>query len=152
MFTSELAKLVGVTPETVRFYTRQGLLKAVKQPSNGYRVYDQTAVTHLTFITHATAIGFSLKEVQDIMQSSEQGKSPCPQVRQMLRHKIVETEQKIVSLTAHLSMMKTTLSDWADKEDTVPNGQEICCLIEDWSGQNTVSPAKEDDRHQDEEK
>lgn len=47
MLTTEVARLVGVTPETVRFYTRKKLLKASKNPTNGYKEYDQSAVERL---------------------------------------------------------------------------------------------------------
>lgn len=143
MLTSELARCVGVTPETVRFYTRKGLLKATKHPDNGYNIYDQTALANLKFISHATAIGFSLKEVNDIMKSSAQGDSPCPKVRQLLGDKIIETEQKILALHDHLNLMKSTQSEWSHKENTIPDGKAICSLIEDWSEQHKSQPIPE---------
>jgi len=143
MLASELAKLVGVTTETVRFYTRKGLLKATKQPDNGYNQYDHIALANLKFISHATSIGFTLKEVQEIMDSSTLGNSPCPKVRQMLADKIIETESKIKALHNHLNMMKNTQASWSNKPDTAPDGKAICCLIEEWSDQHTPQSLQE---------
>lgn len=141
--TSELARRVGVTPETVRFYTRKGLLHATIRPDNGYKVYDRTALERLTFISHARSIGFSLKEVEEIIQFSQQGNSPCPKVRKMLGNKIDETEQKIEELHRHLTMMKNTFCDWSEKPDMIPDGKAICCLIEDWSNKHHAGSIEE---------
>jgi DNA-binding transcriptional MerR regulator len=133
MLTSELAKHVGVTAETVRFYTRKGLLSADVLTGNGYKSYDHTAVERLKFITQARNIGFSLKEIEEIINLSHDGNSPCPKVRQMLGDKIVETKQKIDEFKRHLVIMEETLSEWADEPDRVPDGKNVCCLIEEWS-------------------
>ncbi|PWI34437.1 MerR family transcriptional regulator [Vibrio albus] len=147
MKTSELAKQVGVTAETVRFYTRKGLLTATRDPENDYKLYDKAALERLKFITQARAIGFSLKDIEDIIQFSEQGTSPCPKVRQMLGQKIQETEKKIEELQQHLIMMQETLSDWATEPDMVPDGKAICCLIEDWSDNHSKSPKETNNEH-----
>ena len=143
MLTSELANRVGVTPETVRFYTRKGLLQPTKHPENGYNVYDKTDLNHLKFISHAKAIGFSLKEIQEIMGFSLTDRSPCPKVREMLGNKILETEQKIESLNKHLTVMKNAFSDWTEKPDMVPNGEAFCCLIDEWSKPQERASVKE---------
>jgi DNA-binding transcriptional MerR regulator len=133
MLTTEIARQAGVTAETVRFYTRKGLLSADRDPSNGYKIYHQSAVDRLRFISHARAIGFSLSQIQEIIDYSEQGQTPCPAVRKMLTEKIVETKQKIEEHQRHLAMMEATYAEWDEKPDMVPNGKALCCLIDDWS-------------------
>jgi DNA-binding transcriptional MerR regulator len=147
MKTSELAKQVGVTAETVRFYTRKGLLTATRDPDNDYKLYDQSALERLKFITQARAIGFSLKDIEEIIQFSRQGTSPCPKVRQMLGQKIQETEQKIKDLQQHLLIMRETLADWAGEPDMVPDGKAICCLIEEWSDNHKTSSREAEHEH-----
>jgi len=143
MLTSELAKKVGVTPETVRFYTRKGLIQATKQPENGYHIYDRLAMNHLKFISNAKAIGFSLKEIEKIIQLSNKEQSPCPQVRDMLNNRINETERKIESLQQHLAFMKNAFSDWSQQPDLIPNGHNLCHLIDNWSETEKTSHLKE---------
>ncbi|MFC1236687.1 MerR family transcriptional regulator [Vibrio sp. F74] len=133
MMTTELAKYVGVTSETVRFYTRKGLLSATRLPTNGYKFYGSEAIARLKFITQAKNVGFSLKEIEEIIALSELGTSPCPKVREMLGIKIIETKQNIGLMNQHLTMMEDTLSEWASKPDMEPDGKAVCCLIEQWS-------------------
>lgn len=144
--TSELAKYVGVTAETVRFYTRKGLLSATKLPTNGYKTYDVAAIARLKFITQAKHLGFSLKQIEKIIALSENGTSPCSQVREMLTTKISETKQNIKTMNQHLNMMESTLSGWTDKPDMRPDGKAICCLIEHWSNNYESQPLKENDK------
>ena len=144
MLAGEVAKMVGVTAETVRFYTRKGLISATKDPGNGYKIYDQSAVDRLRFITHARSIGFSLKEIEEIIDYSQKGNSPCPKVRKMLGDKIAETEQKIEALQQHLIVMKDTYFEWEHKPDMVPDGKAICCLIEEWSDKHEGKLSQEE--------
>ncbi|WP_317918203.1 MerR family transcriptional regulator [Vibrio sp. MACH09] len=143
MLTTEIARSVGVTAETVRFYTRKGLLSAEKDPNNGYKVYQQSAVDRLRFITHARNIGFSLSQIEEIIEYSQQGKTPCPKVRQMLSDKISETKQKIQEYEKHLELMEETYAEWTNEPDMIPNGKAICCLIEDWSERQPLTESKE---------
>ncbi|MBD1555722.1 MerR family transcriptional regulator [Vibrio sp. S9_S30] len=133
MLTTEIARKVGVTAETVRFYTRKGLISADRDPNNGYKIYHQSTVKRLRFISHARAIGFSLSDIQEIIEYSNQGQTPCPQVRSMLGDKIAETKQKINEYHRHLALMEATYTEWENKPDMVPDGKALCCLIEDWS-------------------
>lgn len=130
MKVSQLAQLANVTAETVRYYTREGLLTAERNPSNGYKIYDQTALQRLNFITQARSLGFSLKEIKGILKNAAQGDSPCPMVRQLLQDKITKTEAEIAALQTVLDKMKTVFADWQDKADAVPCGNSVCHLIE----------------------
>lgn len=133
MLVSELAKAAGVTGETVRHYTRKGLISATQNPENQYHEYNGSALQRLRFIKRSRALGFSLNEVADIIGLADHGESPCPTVRDLMAAKIPETEQKIAELQQHLTLMKAALANWQSKPDGTPTGSSICCLIEDWS-------------------
>ncbi|WP_038173723.1 MerR family transcriptional regulator [Vibrio pacinii] len=143
MLTSEIAKAAGVTAETVRFYTRKGLLSATKDPNNGYKIYPNSALDRLRFISHARNIGFSLGQIEEIIEYSQKGKTPCPTVRQMLCEKISETKQKIIEYQQHLELMEETYAEWELEPDMIPDGKAICCLIEDWSGKHSKTESQE---------
>lgn len=132
MKVSELAKQAQVTAETVRHYTRQGLIHATRNPLNGYQEYNSVALQRVRFIQQARELGFSLKQVSDIFEQSDSGDSPCPMVRDLLRQKVPETKRQIAQLQSHLAKMEAALEAWDEMEDGVPNGHSICCLIEDW--------------------
>lgn len=133
MLVSDLAKAAGVTGETVRHYTRKGLIRATQNPDNQYHEYSSEALQRLRFIKRARALGFSLNDIANIIGLAEYGESPCPTVRDLLASKIPETEQKITELQQHLALMKAALAEWQSKPDGTPTGSSICCLIEDWS-------------------
>ncbi|MBR7889948.1 MerR family transcriptional regulator [Marinomonas sp. A79] len=138
MHVSELAKKAKVTAETVRHYTRIGLLTADRDPHNGYQVYNKWALQRLQFIRQASELGFSLKQIEDIFAQSDSGDSPCPMVRDWLRQKVPETQAKIAQLQAHLVKMEAALAAWEKMPDSTPDGYSICCLIEEWQDKATT--------------
>ena len=133
MLVSEIARLAGVTSETVRHYTRVGLLTASQNPDNHYKEYTVEALQRLRFIKRARALGFSVAEIHSIVDLAEQGESPCPAVRELMTHKIPQVEQQIAELQELLSQMKSALTQWRHQPDGIPTGHSVCCLIEDWS-------------------
>lgn len=88
MRVSELAQAGGVTAETIRHYTRKGLLHPHRDPHNGYQLYDEEALSRLRFIQCFRALGFSLCEAKDILSQAERGSSPCPKARDMLADRL----------------------------------------------------------------
>ncbi len=130
MKVSLLAKAANVTAETVRYYTREGLLTAKRNPHNGYKIYDEVALQRLNFIIQARSLGFSLKEIKEIIGSAVSGHSPCPMVRGLLADKIEQTQNEIQMLEDKLALMKKTFSDWQNMSDGVPSEQSVCPLIE----------------------
>ena len=63
----QIAKQAGVGVETVRFYERQGLLEEPDRKASGYRQYDGTSVHTLRFIRRARDLGFSIKEIAELV-------------------------------------------------------------------------------------
>ena len=81
MKVSELARQAGVTAETVRHYTREGLLHPQRHPDNGYQLFGQHDLERLRFIQRARTLGFSVVEIRDILDHADHGDSPCPMVQ-----------------------------------------------------------------------
>ena len=129
---SQLAKTAKVTADTVRYYSRLGLLEAQRDPHNGYQLFDQNAVQRLAFISHSRSLGFSLKDIGAILQHTTQGDSPCPMVRDMLRQRVPLVAAKIRLLEAQMARMQLALEQWQSMPDGVPDGHHICHLIEAW--------------------
>lgn len=132
MRVSELAKRAKVTNETVRHYTREGLIMADRDPNNGYQIYNENAYKRIQFIQQARTLGFSLKQIDDIFLQADSGDSPCPMVRELLMQKVPETKAKIAALQAHLKTIEEALATWDQMPNGTPDGHSICCLIEDW--------------------
>lgn len=126
----ELARAAGVTGETVRHYTREGLLHPSRDPDNGYQRYGPRDLERLRFIQRARTLGFSIAEIRDILAHADQGDSPCPLVRDLLASRLPEIRTRINELEALAERMEQALSTWEAMPDGTPDGHSLCRLIE----------------------
>lgn len=126
----ELARLCQVPPDTIRHYTRIGLLQPKRDPVNGYRQYTVADSKRLHFIRKAKSLGFSLKEIEHILAESQKGKSPCPLVRDLIRRRIQANRARLEHLLELQGRMEQALASWEQMPDGIPNGDSVCYLIE----------------------
>jgi MerR family copper efflux transcriptional regulator len=104
--TSEVAKQAGINLESIRFYEKQGLLPKAPRTRSGYRVFSEESVRRVRFIKRAQELGFSLKEIKELLALRLDPDSGCGQVRQRAETKLRDTEEKI----RDLQRMKKTLA------------------------------------------
>jgi DNA-binding transcriptional MerR regulator len=102
----KVAKVAGVTVDTIRFYQKLGLIKSVGRSAGGYRLFDGEQIRDLTFVRHAQELGFSLTEVKELL-ALRQKHHVCSEVQSMLNHKLEAVQEKINSL----SRLKAELTD-----------------------------------------
>lgn len=140
---TELANRSGTTSHAVRYYTRMGLLRPERNPSNGYRLYEFSEVGWLRFIQQAKRLGYTLNEIREIMHDSDQGQSPCPRVREILLLRIDENRQRLEELMRLQTRMEQALDQWAEMPDGVPDGHSVCHLIESFARQDNAPPDKQ---------
>ncbi len=94
----KLAKTVGVNIETIRFYERKGLLPLPERRESGYRVYSEDDVRRLKFIRRAKELGFSLREIQELLELRVDPNSTCDDVRHKAEKKIADIQKRIQEL------------------------------------------------------
>lgn len=94
----EVARQAEVGVETVRFYEREGLLQEPQRRASGYRQYSQEVVKRIGFIKRAKALGFSLKEIRELLLLRVDAQTSCDEVKQRTETKIAEVERKLVEL------------------------------------------------------
>lgn len=140
---TELANRSGATPHAVRYYTRVGLLRPDRNPDNGYHLYKPREITWLRFIRQAKQLGYTLNEIKQIMHDADQGRSPCPRVRDILQQRIVENRLHLEALMSLQIRMENALLDWANKPDGIPDGYSVCHLIESFSAKTGETTVKE---------
>ncbi|MBW2096875.1 MAG: MerR family transcriptional regulator [Deltaproteobacteria bacterium] len=96
--TGQLARKAKVNLETIRYYERRGLI--VKPPRNesGYRQYSPEDLLRFRFISRAKALGFSLKEIIELLSLRRDPGMTCNDVKERVEAKIVQVERKIETL------------------------------------------------------
>lgn len=94
---AELAELVGVSTDTVRYYERAGLLPPPPRTPSGYRAYQPTAVDRLRFIQGAQRLGLRLRDIGDLLSIRDTGVCPCEPAEQLLRRRLDEVDAEMLA-------------------------------------------------------
>jgi MerR family transcriptional regulator, copper efflux regulator len=98
--TGALAKQGGVNLESIRYYERRGLLPKPPRTDAGYRMYTDDALRRVRFIKRAQAIGFTLREIRELLGLRVKAGSTCDDVRRKAEAKVAEIDRKRRQLAA----------------------------------------------------
>lgn len=123
----DVAKQSGIGIEALRFYERSGLLGRPNRTQGGYRVYDAVVLQRLDFIKRAQVLGFSLDEIKRIIADKQAGKSPCLEVREIVRRRLEELDERLKEMKRYRRELGAALSQW---EETGELDGHVCGLIE----------------------
>lgn len=123
----EVARLSGIGIEALRFYERSGLLGRPGRTTSGYRVYDGAVLQRLDFIKRAQILGFSLDEIKRIIADKQAGNSPCREVREIVRHRLAELDERMKEMRRYRNELGEALVRW---EETGELDGHVCGLIE----------------------
>src|SRR5215210_8405634 len=123
----EVSRASGIGIETLRFYEKSGLLDRPVRTGSGYRMYDPEVLDRLAFIKRAQVLGFSLDEIKRIIAERRAGQSPCAGVREIVRHRLEELDERMAQMRRYRKELAEALSEW-EKAGDIPG--HICGLIE----------------------
>jgi MerR family transcriptional regulator, Zn(II)-responsive regulator of zntA len=126
----DIADATNVSTDAVRFYTKKGLLKPERNKLNNYQMYNYADLLRLRFITKAKILGYTLNEIKQITQASENKETPCPLVRNIIEKRIKKNKKKFEEAMALQKRMEKALRQWEQMDDALPIGDSICHLIE----------------------
>jgi len=98
--TAQLAKEGGVNVETIRYYERHGLLPKAPRTASGYRQFSEDHAIRLRFIRRAQELGFTLKEIKELLAIRVKSGSSCADVRRKAEAKMGSVDEKIRHLRA----------------------------------------------------
>ncbi len=107
---SRLARDAGVGIDTVRYYERNGLLPEPQRRASGYRIYREEDLKRLRFIRRAKTLGFTLDEIRDLLELSEQNERGVAGVKASAEAKLHLVDERI----AELQRMRAGLQDLVD--------------------------------------
>jgi MerR family transcriptional regulator, Zn(II)-responsive regulator of zntA len=126
--SSELARLAGVSPDTLRHYERKGLLPKARRAPNGYREYPPEACARVRLVRRAVAIGFTLDELALVVKVRDQGGAPCSDVRAMAAGKLAVLEARIAEMEDARDRLQDVLARWDALLAATPRGARAALL------------------------
>lgn len=121
----ELAKLIGCSRDTLRYYGRSGLLPAPQRTPNGYRNYPPEAVERLHFIRRAQDLHLTLREIAAVVAIADTGACPCPHIRAAVLNHIDQISARIEALVDFRSQLQAYTERALESENC------NCCLPSD---------------------
>lgn len=135
----EVSKLSGIGIEALRFYEKSGLLARPARTMSGYRLYDRGVLDRLAFIKRAQMLGFSLEEVKQIIAENESGQSPCRHVREIVRRRLNELDERMAQMKLYRKELAQALEQWEKVEEAKGH---VCGLIEGTDIHHPLSPSR----------
>lgn len=125
MRIGRVAQDAGVNIQTLRYYERRGLLPDTERLASGYREYDPAIVSLVRFIKSAQELGFTLREVSELIElRGNRGRTQL-EVRELANTKIAEIDRRIHRLTC----MKNELTALVEK-CKIASPENDCVIIE----------------------
>ena len=128
MRIGEVARLSGISATLIRYYEAAELLSPAGRDANGYRIFDERNVHELRFIKRSRALGFPIKQIDELLKLWRNKERPSRKVRALAEmHKQYVAER----MNAHRSIIKVLSRLIADcNGDDRPN----CPILNELSG------------------
>lgn len=108
---SQVASQADVNLETIRYYERQGLLPKPPRTGANYRAYPADTVQRVLFVKQAQALGFTLKEIKELLSLRATPRTRCEDVRRRAEGKIQDIDEKLHALQAMRESLKTLVRE-----------------------------------------
>lgn len=96
----EVAKQAGVNLQTIHYYERRGLLPKPPRTGSNYRAYPAGAVLRVRFIKRAQELGFTLKEIKELLSLRAAPRTRCGDVRRRAEAKVQDIDERVRTLQA----------------------------------------------------
>lgn len=126
--SGQLASLAGVSPDTVRYYERIGVLPQSPRTASGYRMYPRDAVNRVLLVRRALQLGFTLKELTGILRVRDGGGAPCHRVLSLTEAKLRSLEHQIQELRRTQRYMRQLVRQWRLQLSHTPPGTKAMLL------------------------
>jgi Hg(II)-responsive transcriptional regulator len=112
----KVAKRAGIGIETIRFYERQKLIDPPPRSAAGYRQYPESIVQRLRFIRRAKELGFSLKEIKELLTLQSDPQTTCSDITQRAEQKLADINKRINDLEKMRGALKVLLAACSSNE------------------------------------
>jgi len=132
----EIAKKVGINVETFRYYERLKLLPKPRRMESGYRLYDDSDLKRLLFIKSAKSLGFTLKEIKELLELKVDSLGTCGDVKEMAEQRLEDIQQRIHNLQQMETALLQIIQQCVDEKTSTTE----CPIIEliNYGGQDEI--------------
>lgn len=139
--TSQLAERTNVSVETLRYYERRGLLPKPACRASGYRTYSTADVERMTFIQSAKGLGFTLREISELLELVAAPSTTCDRLRAEGMRKVAEIDEKMAQLERKKRQLQGMINNTCQAEqladcDQLQSGEAIPTLSNPDGGEN----------------
>ena len=126
--SAQLARLAGVSADTLRLYERKGLLPKATRSPNGYREYPAEVEKRVRLVRRAVALGFTLDELAGIVKVRDRGGVPCRAVRALAAEKLALLEARAAEIEEACDRLRGVLTRWDALLASTPGGARAALL------------------------
>lgn len=117
--TGEMARMSGNTLRTVRFYEEEGLLSPLSRSEGGHRLFPESELHKLQFVTELRTAGLSLEEIREVLTAKQRNECGSAAAGELVE----KLDAHIVSVTERLSAMQRLLSELSSAREML----RACC-------------------------
>ncbi|MDX6019533.1 Zn(2+)-responsive transcriptional regulator [Scandinavium sp. V105_16] len=123
----ELAKLAGVTPDTIRYYEKQQMMDNPARTEGGFRLYTDSDLQRLRFIRHGSQLGFTLEAIRELLSIRVDPEShTCQESKSIVQARLSEVEARILQLET----MRKSLQRLNDACCGTAHSSVYCSILE----------------------
>ncbi|MCD1127286.1 Zn(2+)-responsive transcriptional regulator [Jinshanibacter sp. LJY008] len=123
----QLAKLAGVTPDTIRYYEKQSMMSHDIRSEGGYRLYTEQDLQRLKFIRYAKQLGFTLESIAELLSIRvEPEQHTCQESKSIVQARLDEVEKKL----KELEYMRVSLQRLSDACCGSAHSSAYCSILE----------------------
>ena len=116
----QVAREYSVSADTLRYYERLGLLGPIQRTPGGQRLYTTADCSTIGFIRKSQKMGFSLVEIQELLQFRKNPQQAKPEIRQLAQHKLHDIEEQLRSMELLRNELQLLLNLCCQSEDSCP--------------------------------
>lgn len=131
---SQVAQQAGITPDTIRYYERLGVLPRPPRTAGGLRAYGDDVLPRVRFIQQAQAMGLTLKDVKELVANEGRaGHHRCRRVRDLLKTRLADVDARIREMQAFRRTLRNHLNEC---ERALEQDTPVCPVIIELGGRS----------------
>jgi DNA-binding transcriptional MerR regulator len=116
----QIAFFSGTTVATIRFYENHNLIETPKRWPNGYRYYPRQYIKRINFIKWAQALGFTLKEIKELLAIDHSSSSACEEAYHLVESKLLIVEKKLRDLIQFKRALESIIKTCDTTDENCP--------------------------------